>query len=81
MAIIIISNPQLKTALSAVFIAVASYARTKIKLRRELRRFAPQLSSEFYVLTYLAIAIIFHQPQVPTSPLNGPTISEVIQPP
>jgi hypothetical protein len=39
------------------YIAVASYVRTNPKPKRELRRFAPQLSFGFYVLTYLAITI------------------------
>ena len=37
--------------------AIASYVMTKTKPKRELRRFAPQLSFGFNVLTYLAMAI------------------------
>ncbi len=43
--------------LSIGLIAIASYVRTKPKPKRGLRRFAPQSSFGFYVLTCLAIAI------------------------
>jgi hypothetical protein len=39
-------------------IAIAIYVRTNPKLKRELRRIAPQLSFGFYVFTEMAIAIV-----------------------
>ncbi len=45
-------------AVERLNIAIASYVMTKTKPKRELRREAPQLSFGFYVLAYLAMAIL-----------------------